>query len=122
MLKADWRRASGGFRGQYECLQLRNHPYARCYQQCRTYFEQRPDSLKAVTGVDQLIPSPNRRLNRLNSTANRLTPLTRLTVLKGMLANVESYDKLLLNSVVSCVALCCAFPTRPIKVVKLSSA
>ncbi len=49
-----------------------------------TYFEQRPDLLKAVTGVDQLIPSPNRaRLNRLNSTAIRLTPLTRLTVRKG---------------------------------------
>ena len=27
-----WRRA-GGFRGEYECLWLRNHPYPRCGQQ-----------------------------------------------------------------------------------------
>ncbi|MVP65373.1 anion permease [Salmonella enterica subsp. enterica serovar Bovismorbificans] len=60
-----------------------------------TYFEQRPDLLKAVTGVDQLIPSPEPGATEPTEfhchPANTINALNRA---KGMLANVESYDKL----------------------------
>ncbi len=47
------------FRGQYECLQLRNHHYAPMLStMSKRTLSGVPDLLKAVTGVDQLIPSP----------------------------------------------------------------
>ena len=60
------------------------------------YFQQHPDLLKKVTGVDQLIPSPDTTATTPGEfhchPANTLNALNRV---KGMLANnVESYDKL----------------------------
>lgn len=60
-----------------------------------TYFQQRPDLLKKATGVDQLIPSPEAGATRPAEfhchPANAINALERA---KGMLTDVESYDKL----------------------------
>ena len=61
-----------------------------------TYFQQHPDLLKKVTGVDQLIPSPEAVTTTPNEfhchPANTLNALNRA---KSMLGNnIESYDKL----------------------------
>ncbi|CQO84036.1 low-affinity inorganic phosphate transporter [Salmonella enterica subsp. enterica] len=85
-----------------------------------TYFEQRPDLLKAVTGVDQLIPSPEPGATEPTEfhchPANTINALNRA---KGMLANVESYDKLSVEqrSQLRRIMLCISDTTD--KVVKL---
>ncbi|ECI4377901.1 anion permease [Salmonella enterica subsp. salamae] len=85
-----------------------------------TYFEQRPDLLKAVTGVDQLIPSPEPGATEPAEfhchPANTINALNRA---KGMLANVESYDKLSVEqrSQLRRIMLCISDTTD--KVVKL---
>jgi len=60
-----------------------------------TYFQQRPDLLKKATGVDQLIPSPEAGATQPAEfhchPANAINALERA---KGMLTDVESYDKL----------------------------
>lgn len=85
-----------------------------------TYFEQRPDLLKTVTGVDQLIPSPEPGATEPTEfhchPANTINALNRA---KGMLANVESYDKLSVEqrSQLRRIMLCISDTTD--KVVKL---
>jgi len=60
-----------------------------------TYFQQRPDLLKKATGVDQLIPSPEAGATKPAEfhchPANAINALERA---KGMLTDVESYEKL----------------------------
>ncbi len=60
-----------------------------------TYFQQRPDLLKKATGVDQLIPSPEAGATEPAQfhchPANAINALERA---KGMLTDVESYEKL----------------------------
>ena len=60
------------------------------------YFQQHPDLLKKVTGVDQLIPSPDTASTTPGEfhchPANTLNALNRVKDLLGN--NVESYDKL----------------------------
>jgi len=60
-----------------------------------TYFQQRPDLLKKATGVDQLIPSPEAGATAPAEfhchPANAINALERA---KGMLTDVESYEKL----------------------------
>ena len=61
-----------------------------------TYFQQHPDLLKKATGVDQLIPSPDSGALTAPGEfhchpANAINALERA---KGMLADIESYDKL----------------------------
>ncbi|MDU6450664.1 MAG: inorganic phosphate transporter [Enterobacter hormaechei] len=61
-----------------------------------TYFQQHPDLLKKATGVDQLIPSPESGATTAPGEfhchpANAINALERA---KGMLADIESYDKL----------------------------
>ena len=60
------------------------------------FFQQRPDLLKQATGVDQLIPSPTDAAPATTTEfhchpANTINALERA---KGMLANLETYDKL----------------------------
>ena len=60
------------------------------------FFQQRPDLLKQATGVDQLIPSPTETVTTASTEfhchpANTINALERA---KGMLANLETYDKL----------------------------
>ncbi len=60
------------------------------------FFQQRPDLLKQATGVDQLIPSPEAgaptQANEFHChPANTINALERA---KGMLANLETFDKL----------------------------
>ncbi|SUX67355.1 low-affinity inorganic phosphate transporter [Citrobacter freundii] len=60
------------------------------------FFQQRPDLLKQATGVDQLIPSPTDAAPTTPTEfhchpANTINALERA---KGMLANLETYDKL----------------------------
>ena len=61
-----------------------------------TYFQQHPELLKKATGVDQLIPSPEAGATTAPGEfhchpANAINALERA---KGMLGNIESYDKL----------------------------
>jgi low-affinity inorganic phosphate transporter len=61
-----------------------------------TFFQQRPELLKQATGVDQLIPSPDAGATTAPGEfhchpANAVSALERA---KGMLTDVESYDKL----------------------------
>ena len=60
------------------------------------FFQQRPDLLKQATGVDQLIPSPTDAAPATTTEfhchpANTINALERA---KGMLGDIESYDKL----------------------------
>ena len=86
-----------------------------------TYFQQRPDLLKQATGVDQLVPSPTETATRTPAEfhchpANTINALERA---KGMLANLETYDKLSVEqrSQLRRIMLCISDTTD--KVVKL---
>ncbi len=86
-----------------------------------TYFQQRPDLLKQATGVDQLIPSPTETATTTPAEfhchpANTINALERA---KGMLANLETYDKLSVEqrSQLRRIMLCISDTTD--KVVKL---
>ena len=81
------------------------------------YFEQHPALLKQATGADQLVPAPEAGATQPAEfhchPSNTINALNRL---KGMLTtDVESYDKLSLDHVARCAALCCAFLTLSIK-------
>lgn len=86
-----------------------------------TYFQQRPDLLKQATGVDQLVPSPTETATTTPAEfhchpANTINALERA---KGMLANLETYDKLSVEqrSQLRRIMLCISDTTD--KVVKL---
>lgn len=60
-----------------------------------TYFQQRPDLLKKATGVDQLIPSPEAGATQpAEFHCHPASAINALERAKGMLTDVESYDKL----------------------------
>ncbi|HAT3903741.1 TPA: inorganic phosphate transporter PitA [Citrobacter koseri] len=85
-----------------------------------TYFQQHPDLLKKVIGVDQLIPAPEPGATEPAEfhchPANTINALDRA---KGMLANLESYDTLSVDqrSQLRRIMLCISDTTD--KVVKL---